>query len=106
MRDSHRSFTGAWALVFAILIGLGGCAGSQTRESTGEYFDDSAITAKVKTAFVADKEVSALHISVETFKGVVQLSGFANSRSEATKAEKIARDVKGVKYVRNDIQVK
>lgn len=106
MRDSHRSLTGAWALVFAILIGLGGCAGSQTRESTGEFVDDSLITTKIKSAFVADKEVSALKISVETFKGTVQLSGFANSRSEATKAEQIAWNVKGVKSVRNDIQVK
>jgi len=102
----HRSLTGAWALVFAVLIGLGGCAGSQTRESTGEFVDDSAITTKVKTAFVKDKEVSALNIKVETFKGVVQLSGFANSPGEAKKAEQIARGIEGVKSVRNDISVK
>jgi len=106
MKNCQRSLIAAWTLVFAFLTVLGGCAGSQSRESTGEFVDDSVITTKVKSAFVADKEVSALNIGVETFKGTVQLSGFANSRSEATKAEKIAWNVKGVKSVRNDIQVK
>jgi len=106
MENCKRSLAGAWALSFAILIGLGGCAGSQTRESTGEFVDDSAITTKVKTAFVNDKEVSALNIKVETFKGTVQLSGFANSPGEAKKAEQIALGVKGVRSVRNDIHVK
>jgi len=73
---------------FMILIAnlLLGCAGTSTQESTGEYLDDSAITAKVKSAFVADKQVSALDIQVSTFKGVVQLSGFAGSRQEIDRA--------------------
>lgn len=106
MKNCQRSHIATWTLVLAFLVGLGGCAGSQTRESTGEFVDDSVITTKIKSAFVADKEVSALKISVETFKGTVQLSGFVNSRSEAAKAEQLAWNVKGVKSVRNDIQVR
>ncbi len=95
-----------WILIAAALAGLAGCAGSPTKESTGEYFDDSAITTRVKSAFVSDKEVSAMNISVETFKGTVQLSGFAKNATEADKAESIARGVQGVKTVKNDIRVK
>jgi hyperosmotically inducible protein len=81
-----------------------GCAGTSTQESTGEYLDDSVITAKVKSAFVADKQVSALDIQVTTFKGVVQLSGFASSRQEIDRAVELAREVPGVKSVKNDIR--
>lgn len=96
-----------WILIAALaLASLAGCAGTPTQESTGEYLDDSAITTRVKSAFVSDKEVSAMNISVETFKGTVQLSGFAKSAKEAEKAESIARGVKGVKTVKNDIRIK
>ena len=98
--------TRSWMVVAALLAGLAGCAGSASKESTGEYIDDSAITTRIKSAMVADKEVSASNISVETFKGTVQLSGFAGSANEADKAESIARNVKGVKQVQNKIQVK
>jgi hyperosmotically inducible protein len=81
-----------------------GCAGTSTQESTGEYLDDSAITAKVKSAFVADKQVKALDIQVATFKGTVQLSGFASSQQEIDQAVKLAREVPGVKSVKNDIR--
>jgi hyperosmotically inducible protein len=81
-----------------------GCAGAGTQESTGEYLDDSAITTKVKTAFVADKQVGALNIKVSTFKGVVQLSGFAASQQEIDRAVELAREVPGVKSVKNDIR--
>lgn len=81
-----------------------GCAGTSTQESTGEYLDDSAITAKVKSAFVSDKQVSALDIKVSTFKGVVQLSGFADSQQEIDRAVELARKVPGVKSVKNDIR--
>ena len=101
-----KSFTTPWLLVTAVLLGLGGCAGSAKQESTGEFVDDTVITAKVKTAFVEDKEVSARHISVETFKGVVQLTGFVKDAHESWKAAQLARNVKGVKAVRNDISVK
>ena len=89
-----------------LLIGLAGCAGTQTRDSTGEYIDDAAITTKVKSAMIADKEVSAFPISVETIKGVVHLTGSADTRAEANKAATIARGVAGVKSVDNDIRVK
>lgn len=87
----------------ALVITLGGCAGTPTQDSTGQLIDDSAITTKVKAGFVTDKAVSALGIGVETHKGVVQLSGFAQSTDEIRQAERIARQVKGVKDVRNDI---
>ena len=85
---------------------LQACAGGPTSDSTGEYIDDATITAKVKAAFVDDKRVSALNINVETFHGTVQLSGFANSAEESSSAAQIARNVKGVKSVKNDIELK
>ncbi len=68
--------------------------------------DDSLITSKIKAKFVADKAVSALSIKVDTYKGVVQLSGFANDRREIERAVQIAESVNGVTSVRNDIQLK
>lgn len=100
-RTSH-----VWLALAALLLALAGCAGSSTQESTGEYLDNSVITAKVKSAFVNDKEVSALDIKVTTFKGEVQLSGFANTRAEIARAVEIARGVEGVKSVKNNIQLK
>ena len=102
----EKSFVKAWLPVAAMLFALGGCAGTAKQESTGEFIDDSIITAKVKSAFVEDKEVSARNISVETFKGVVQLSGFVSDTHESSKAAQLARNVKGVKAVRNDLTVK
>jgi len=83
-----------------------GCASTPTRESTGEYIDDSTITAKVKTALVKDPVVSAFAVGVKTYKGVVQLSGFVNTAAEKTKAEEVARGVYGVKSVTNSLIVK
>jgi osmotically-inducible protein OsmY len=85
---------------------LAACAGTPTRESTGEYLDDTLITSKVKAKFVDSQEVSAAAVNVETFKGVVQLSGFAHSESERQKAEELAADVDGVKQVKNDIRLR
>lgn len=93
-----------WAV--ALLIGLSGCAGSKTTDSTGEYIDDASITTKVKAKMIADKQVSALDINVETFKGVVYLSGVADNQQEVDKADAIARGVPGVKSVKNDIHLK
>lgn len=73
---------------------------------SGEYFDDTVITTKVKAAFVQDDTVSALRISVTSNNGIVQLSGFANSPLEADRAAMVARQVPGVKQVKNDILVK
>jgi len=83
-----------------------GCAGNRTHDSTGQYIDDSAITTKVKTALLADKEVSGGQVEVETFKGVVQLSGFVDTAVQKQKAEQIARRTQGVKEVKNDLIVK
>lgn len=89
-----------------LLTALSACAGNTAKESTGEFIDDSTITTKVKTAFVQSKEVKATNIQVETFKGTVQLSGFADNSNEIERAAQIAAKVAGVKSVRNDIRLK
>lgn len=89
-----------------LLAALSACGGNPAKESTGEYIDDSVITTKVKAAFVQSKEVKAGNIQVETFKGKVQLSGFADSSAEIERAAQIAAKVAGVKSVRNDIRLK
>ena len=100
----------ALCAVLSTLVGFAtfnaGCASTPTRESTGEYVDDSTITAKVKAALVKDPIVKALDVKVETFKGAVQLSGFVNTESEKTQAGNLAATVSGVTGVKNDIVVK
>ena len=93
-----------WFVVVAMFIGLDGCTGTSAQQSTGEYLDDSVITAKVKSAFVADKAVSALDIKVTTYQQSVQLSGYANTQQEIDRAVELARKVPGVKSVNNDIR--
>jgi len=90
----------------ALIQSQSGCAGTTTKESTGEYVDDSSITTKVKAAFVRDPVVKALSVNVETFKGAVQLSGFVNTPEEKSQAERLAAGVQGVTSVKNDITVK
>src|SRR5476649_494037 len=80
-----------------------GCAATTTKESTGEFVDDSSITTKVKAAFVKDETVKARDVSVETFKGVVQLSGFVNTPEEKARAGQVAAGVTGVRSVENSI---
>jgi len=82
------------------------CASTPTRESTGEYVDDSVITTKVKALLAEDDFLKSFKISVETFKGVVQLSGFVNSQQAVDKAVEITRSVKGVSSVKNNLIVK
>jgi len=89
-----------------LFVSVLGCAGTSQKESTGEYIDDSYITTKVKASIVKDKELKSAEINVETFKGVVQLSGFVNSQSDIDRAVKIARSVKGVQTVKNDMRLK
>lgn len=89
-----------------LVISVSGCAGGKTSESTGEYFDDSAITTKVKTSILADPKLKFSQISVKTFKGTVQLSGFVDSSEMSTRAADVARRVKGVKMVNNSLIVK
>ena len=93
-------------LVAAAALSLTACAPTATSEGTGEYIDDAVITSKVKAAFAADPTVKATEVQVETFKGTVQLSGFVESRESAQKAVQLARDVKGVKEVRNNTVIK
>jgi osmotically-inducible protein OsmY len=82
------------------------CASTPKQESTGEYVDDSVITTKVKSLLAADDFLKSFQISVETYKGTVQLSGFVNSQQAVDKAIEITRSVKGVKSVKNDLIVK
>lgn len=97
----HRSAPFAVAaLLFA------GCAGTPTKESTGEYVDDSAITAKVKTALLKDDAVKSFEIKVDTFKGVVQLSGFVDNADQKSAAERDAQGVPGVQSVQDNITLK
>jgi osmotically-inducible protein OsmY len=94
-------------VLVALVIGaVAGCASSPTQESTGQYIDDTAITAKVKTAIFNDPGLKSLEINVETFKGVAQLSGFVSSRDDINRAVEIARNVDGVTSVKNDMQLK
>jgi len=89
-----------------LLATLVGCASTGSQEGTGEYIDDSIITAKVKTAIFNEPTLKSAEINVETFKGVVQLSGFVNSQADINKAVEIARGVKGVTSVKNAMRLK
>lgn len=82
------------------------CASTRKSESTGEYVDDTVITSKVKAEIFNEPSLKSAEINVETFKGVVQLSGFVSSRAAADKAVSVARGVDGVKSVKNDMVVK
>jgi osmotically-inducible protein OsmY len=97
-------FTNFILVIF--MVSFLGCASTSTREGTGEYFDDSVITTKVKTAIFQDDSLKSSEINVETFKGVVQLSGFVNSQADVNKAVEVAGKVKGVTSVKNDMRVK
>jgi len=89
-----------------LVISVTGCAGGKKMESTGEYFDDMAITTKVKAYILDNSKLNLMQINVETFKGVVQLSGFVDSNDIAAKAAEVAKTVKGVKKVNNSLVVK
>jgi len=104
MTRRHRilSFLVCIALVTAFL----GCASTPTREGTGEYVDDSAITTKVKAAIFNEPSLKVFQINVETFKGAVQLSGFVDSTQSVKKAGEVARGVTGVRSVKNNLIVK
>jgi len=95
----------AFLMTLALLFSLG-CASTSKHEGSGEYVDDSVITTKVKAAIFNEPTLKSAEINVETFKGVVQLSGFVNSQSDINKAVEVARDVKGVTSVKNDMRLK
>jgi osmotically-inducible protein OsmY len=83
-----------------------GCATTSKQEGTGEYIDDAVLTTKVKAAVFNEPSLKSAEVNVETFKGVVQLSGFVSSQADINKAVEVARGVKGVKSVKNDMRVK
>jgi hypothetical protein len=94
-------------LVLLMLIAtFAACAATRTQQSTGEYIDDSVITTKVKSLLAADDFLKSFQISVESYQGTVQLSGFVNSQKAVDKAVEIVRSVKGVKSIKNDLIVK
>lgn len=93
-------------LAAAAFTSVGGCASTTTQESTGQYLDDTAITAKVKTAIFNDASLKSAEINVETFKGVVQLSGFVNSAGDIQHVVQLVQGVGGVRSVRNDMRLK
>jgi osmotically-inducible protein OsmY len=104
MKKRNR-FVGYFVLVM-LMVAFVACASTSKQESTGEYVDDSVITTKVKSLLAADDFLKSFQISVETYEGTVQLSGFVDSQMAVTKAGEIAKGVQGVKSVKNDLIVK
>ena len=100
-----RLLAASMAATAALLI-VPGCAVTRDQSTVGEYIDDATITTKVKARFIEDKAVDASAISVETLNGEVILSGFAKSSGEKARAEDIARHVKGVRGVKNALEVR
>ena len=98
-------FVGYFVLLMVIAIFVA-CGSTSKQTSPGEYVDDSVITTKVKSLLAADDFLKSFQVSVETYKGTVQLSGFVGSQKAVDKAGEIARSVKGVKSVKNDLIVK
>lgn len=92
-----------FSIVFVTLLG---CAGTRTQEATGEYVDDVAITTKVKAAIFADRQLKSAEINVETFKGVVQLSGFVSSKADIQRAIDVVSKVQGVRSIKNSMLIK
>ncbi|MGZ8183027.1 MAG: BON domain-containing protein [Methylobacter sp.] len=98
-------FFSAFFLALTLLTAAG-CASTEKQAGTGEYVDDSVVTTKVKAAIFNEPTLKSAEINVETFKGVVQLSGFVSSRADINKAIEVARSVKGVNSVKNDMRLK
>ena len=94
------------ALTAVVLLTSTGCAVTRGQETVGAYVDDSVITTQIKARFVDSPIVGAAAISVETLNGTVMLSGFAKSGTEKAEAERIAKDVNGVKSVKNEIAIR
>jgi osmotically-inducible protein OsmY len=103
MKSSKRVIASLSAILLASLLG---CASTAKHEGTGEYFDDTVITTKVKTAILEEPTLKSSEINVETYKGIVQLSGFVSSRANEATAVQVAQAVKGVTSVKNDMRVK
>jgi len=93
-------------VLLMLIASLMACASTSKQEGAGEYVDDSVITTKVKSLLAADDFLKSFQIGVETYKGIVQLSGFVNSQQAVDKASQIASGVKGVKSVKNNLILK
>jgi len=93
-------------VLLMMIAAFAACASTRTRESAGEYVDDSVITTKVKSLLAEDDLLKSFQISVESYKGTVQLSGFVNSQKAVDKAGEIVRSVNGVKSIKNNLIVK
>lgn len=104
MKLLNRSISAVFLAV--VLATAMGCAPTPTKEGTGEYVDDTVITTKVKAAIFNEPSLKSAEINVETFKGTVQLSGFAKYQADINKAGDVARGVNGVKSVKNDLRLK
>ena len=102
---NFRSTLTAAAMAVAVLI-TAGCAVSRGQQTTGAYIDDTTITTQVKSRMLESPTVAGTSISVETLNGTVMLSGFAKSAAEKDAAERIARDVNGVKSVKNQVAIR
>ena len=100
-----NKYVGA-AVIAMSLLAVVGCESTAKQEGTGEYMDDTVITTKVKAAIFNDPMLKVAEVNVETFKGVVQLSGFVSSQAAANRAVEVTRQVGGVKSVKNDMRIK
>lgn len=96
----------AFVVLSLMLILMVGCASTAKHESTGQYMDDSAITTKVKAAIFNEPTLKSAEINIETFKGIVQMSGFVSSQADINKAVEVTKAVGGVKSVKNDMRLK
>ncbi|MBS1138643.1 MAG: Transport-associated protein [Proteobacteria bacterium] len=103
--NQFNKYLSALFLSLTLLTAVG-CTSTSKSESTGEYVDDAVITSKVKAAILGESTLKSAEINVETYKGVVQLSGFVSSQAAASKAVDLARAVKGVSSVKNDMRIK
>lgn len=103
--NKFGKYLSATFLAMSLLTAVG-CASTDKQSSTGEYIDDTVLTGKVKAAIFDDPDLKSAEINVETFKGVVQLSGFVSSQAAITKAVAVARGIEGVSSVKNDMRVK
>ena len=103
MKQFNRYFS---LIAAALVLTMAGCASTSRHEGTGEYIDDTVLTTKTKAAIFNEPSLKSAEINVETFKGIVQLSGFVSSQADINRAAEIARGIAGVKSVKNDMRLK